>query len=384
MPAAIALASDVGAALPQPGAGGTAHLWSALATLGAADLTVARVVEPHLDALAILAQAGARPRRAPGACTPPRVPGTPLQGHAGRAAGGRSRPQALVLAGRAARPRPGQRLGRGGAPALRGRPAPPGRRPVAGTWVARGLPDVDSGPVDLDAVPAHAVGEAGWYLERPGFAWGGIGVAACWYGGAVGVARRMLAAATGGREPDQVALMHLGAVDVVLHAAAVRCWPTRRAAVDAGRAAARRARGRAARRQVGGRGGGGGPARAAHALGPARWPRRGSRPPGRRPQALRPPASRRAGRGRARRRCWSWIRRGERRAPRARAGSPGVPPRRGGHARRGLVGARSPTPLPRLDLAPRRRPAGRRRRPPRRRDAGRGRAGAPRGRAGCG
>ena len=33
-------------------------LWELLATLGAADLTVARVVEPHLDALAILDQAG--------------------------------------------------------------------------------------------------------------------------------------------------------------------------------------------------------------------------------------------------------------------------------------------------------------------------------------
>ena len=110
----------------------------------------------------------------------------------------------------------------------------PGVTPVAGTWVARGLPDVDSGPVDLDAVPARAVGEAGWYLERPGFAWGGLGVAAVWYGGAVGVARRMLVAATGGREPDQVALMHLGAVDGVLHAA--RCaLADAAAAIDAGR-----------------------------------------------------------------------------------------------------------------------------------------------------
>lgn len=38
------------------------HSWtylSALATLGAVDLTVARVVEPHLDALAVLHQAAA-------------------------------------------------------------------------------------------------------------------------------------------------------------------------------------------------------------------------------------------------------------------------------------------------------------------------------------
>src|SRR4051794_18576981 len=55
---AAALARDLGAHLPLPGHGSTAQLWEALATLAAADLTVARVVEPHLDALAILDQAG--------------------------------------------------------------------------------------------------------------------------------------------------------------------------------------------------------------------------------------------------------------------------------------------------------------------------------------
>ncbi|RIJ48965.1 SAM-dependent methyltransferase, partial [Clavibacter phaseoli] len=40
----------------RPGSGGTADLWEALATLAAADLGIARTVEPHLDALAILDQ----------------------------------------------------------------------------------------------------------------------------------------------------------------------------------------------------------------------------------------------------------------------------------------------------------------------------------------
>ncbi len=59
------------------------------------------------------------------------------------------------------------------------------------------------------------MGGPGWYLTRDGFAWGGIGVAAVWYGGAVAVARR-LHAQLGAREPDQVALMHLGVVDAAL------------------------------------------------------------------------------------------------------------------------------------------------------------------------
>ncbi len=98
--------------------------------------------------------------------------------------------------------------------------------------MARGLTAVDSGPVDFAGATARAVGEPGWYLDRPGFAWGGIGVAAVWFGGAVGVARRLLAAART-RPPDQVALMHLGAVDAQVHAA--RCVLEQAAsAVDAG------------------------------------------------------------------------------------------------------------------------------------------------------
>jgi hypothetical protein len=64
-------------------------------------------------------------------------------------------------------------------------------------------------------VPAEPVGETGWYLERPGFAWGGAGVAAIWFGASVALGRRLLAA-TQARPPDQVALMHLGAVDAAL------------------------------------------------------------------------------------------------------------------------------------------------------------------------
>ncbi len=55
---AVALARELGAELPAPGVGRTRDRWSALASLGAIDLTVARVAEPHLDALAILAEAG--------------------------------------------------------------------------------------------------------------------------------------------------------------------------------------------------------------------------------------------------------------------------------------------------------------------------------------
>ena len=42
-------------------------------------------------------------------------------------------------------------------------------------------------------MPADPVGGPGAYVDRPGFSLGGAGIAACWYGGAVGVARLLLA-----------------------------------------------------------------------------------------------------------------------------------------------------------------------------------------------
>jgi hypothetical protein len=96
------------------------------------------------------------------------------------------------------------------------------------------LPQVKSGPVDFDGVQADAVGDEDWYLRRPGFAWGGIGVAAVWCGGAVGLART-LHASTLGRAPDEIALAHLGAVDVAVTTAAT-ALAAAATAIDAGKA----------------------------------------------------------------------------------------------------------------------------------------------------
>src|SRR3954454_4426872 len=46
----------------RPGQGHTAELWELLGALAVGDLGVARAVEPHLDALAILDQAGPETR----------------------------------------------------------------------------------------------------------------------------------------------------------------------------------------------------------------------------------------------------------------------------------------------------------------------------------
>ena len=85
-------------------------------------------------------------------------------------------------------------------------------------WVSHGLSGVRSLPVSFAGATASPVGGPGWYLARDGFAWGGIGVAAVWFGGAVGVARRLRRQA-GERELDQVGWAHVGTVDAALHGA---------------------------------------------------------------------------------------------------------------------------------------------------------------------
>ena len=230
-----------------PGEGKTLALWELLATLGAADLTAARVVEPHLDAQAILAQAAQLP---PGPAEESGIdfsagtwgvyaaeaPGMALQAteHDGAwQLSGRkpwcSLADQLDYAVVTAHTTPGNR--RAFAVDLRD----PGVESADGLWISRGLASVDSRPVDFCGVPAHPVGADNWYLERDGFAWGGIGVAAVWYGGAVAVARRLVQASRE-RTPDQIAQALIGAADLSLQAAG-RMLAAAAADVDAGRAA---------------------------------------------------------------------------------------------------------------------------------------------------
>jgi alkylation response protein AidB-like acyl-CoA dehydrogenase len=90
--------------------------------------------------------------------------------------------------------------------------------PVPGSWPATGMAASDTLDVEFTDVPAEPVGGPGGYTGRPGFAHGGAGVAACWYGGARGVGQTLLAAAAE-RDLGPHALAHLGAVDIALRTA---------------------------------------------------------------------------------------------------------------------------------------------------------------------
>jgi hypothetical protein len=90
--------------------------------------------------------------------------------------------------------------------------------PVPGSWPATGMAASDTLDVEFADVPAEPIGGPGGYTSRPGFAHGGAGVAACWYGGARGVGQTLLAAAAQ-RDVGPHALAHLGAVDIALNTA---------------------------------------------------------------------------------------------------------------------------------------------------------------------
>ncbi|HVR52993.1 MAG TPA: acyl-CoA dehydrogenase, partial [Pseudorhodoferax sp.] len=88
-------------------------------------------------------------------------------------------------------------------------------------WAACGMAATGSVDVHFHAARARAVGGPGAYVQRPGFWQGGAGVAACWWGGAVGIARHVHASlAARGERVDAHQRAHLGEIDVALHGSA--------------------------------------------------------------------------------------------------------------------------------------------------------------------
>jgi alkylation response protein AidB-like acyl-CoA dehydrogenase len=200
--------------LPLPGGGQTRARWSALAHIAERDLCVGRLAEAHVDALAILSELngpipatgsrwGVWASHPPNPALEARRDGDTwtLRGTKPWCSGARICTHALVTAD-----------------------APDGYRlfavelgtetsPRPGTFAAVGMAGSDSLAVDFADSPAVPVGGPGGYLERPGFWHGAISVAACWYGGAVGLARTLVAQTV---ELGPHALAQLGAIDASL------------------------------------------------------------------------------------------------------------------------------------------------------------------------
>jgi alkylation response protein AidB-like acyl-CoA dehydrogenase len=201
---------------PLPGAGRTADRHAALSRLGQRDLSLARLGEAHSDALAILAEAGRKPR----------VGG--LYG-VWASDGPQSRLEASVQSDGTWRLSGIKQYCSGaifldaalvtvhakeGLLLFEVPLASPGIAVGEATWRNPALADTATGPVSFASVmlPAEAqIGSPGWYLERPGFWHGAIGPAACWAGGA----RALVEAARALRRKDPHSRAQVGALEAI-------------------------------------------------------------------------------------------------------------------------------------------------------------------------
>lgn len=196
--------------------------WDALAATAAIDVAAARMLEPHLDALGILAEAGAgtpEPGTTWGVFAA-EAPGTVLSaidldegtvhliGEKPWCSLASQLSHAIVTAYH------GQ-MSRAFAVSL----TDPGVHPSTAPWPSLGLSEIPSGSVTFDYAQATVVGPTGWYLDRPSFAWGGIRVAACWFGGALGLARNAAQRHFARPQPSPLGNLTLGQLDAEIFAA---------------------------------------------------------------------------------------------------------------------------------------------------------------------
>ncbi len=178
--------------LPVPGGGDTLGRWRALAAVAAIDLSLAKLYEGHTDALAILRELRAAEPQAKGtwcvwAAEAPqaRVHITPaglnivhLSGTKSWCSGAATAEHALLTAWDAAADAP---------QLVSVHLRQPGVVVDSSPWKAVGMAGSASLDVHFDGATGHLVGDSGAYLQRPGFWQGGAGIAACWWGGAVGI-----------------------------------------------------------------------------------------------------------------------------------------------------------------------------------------------------
>jgi alkylation response protein AidB-like acyl-CoA dehydrogenase len=209
----IGFADSAGSCLPLPGAGHTPDRHRALARWGAIDLSFARIAEAHTDAVAILAECGHIPRK--GAlygvwasdAPPSRVT-------CERSASGWWRIEgikqfcsgaALVDAALVTATHPDGVF-------LFDLPVKDPRvLPQDSGWASPAFADTATTAVQFDALlipDQNRLGEADWYLNRPGFWHGSIGPAACWAGGA----QALIDAAAGLNRRDPHSRAHVGAL----------------------------------------------------------------------------------------------------------------------------------------------------------------------------
>ena len=174
--------------LPPPGGGSTPQRHAALRDWGARDLSMARLIEAHVDALAVLAESRHTPR--PGAlygvwasdappsqvCCERTDGGWRIEGLKQYCSGATLVDAALVTASY-----------EGQVYLFDVAMDGPQVAPQPSTWASPAFAETATTAVRFDSlfVPtSFQLGPADWYLRRPGFWHGSIGPASCWAGGA--------------------------------------------------------------------------------------------------------------------------------------------------------------------------------------------------------
>jgi hypothetical protein len=201
-------ARTVTQSLPFPGQGNTATRHRRLFEIAQQDLSLAKLAEAHWDALAILTEAGRKPRaNCLYAVWASEVPGKPLQLSGGKLSGQKAFCTGFGLVQRALVTLGGQD----------GRLLDVDVRPGVAlefdgsSWQTEAFRLTNTGAVrfcDLEVEADAVVGRPGYYLERPGFWHGACGPAACWAGGVAGLLRY----AEQSKRDDPHTLAHLAAM----------------------------------------------------------------------------------------------------------------------------------------------------------------------------
>lgn len=203
--------------IPAIGSGRTNARHAALCDFGRQDLSLARIIEAHVDAISILHEAGRRPREEAlygvwasdgpdGKLVLAKQPGGQLilSGTKRYCSGSTILDAALVTAHH------GDEL------LLIDVPLRLSALEIdTWQWKSPAFEATATGTVsfrDVRIEPVQIIGGSRWYLDRPGFWHGAIGPAACWAGGAMGI----VDAAMKARRPNPHGLAHLGALEAAV------------------------------------------------------------------------------------------------------------------------------------------------------------------------
>lgn len=211
--------------LPQPATGNTLQRWRSLSAVAEKNLSVAKLFEAHVDALAILHELGEP------------VPPRHTRWGVWAAESGKVRLQLRRIGGNRVRLY-GKKMWCSGAPFLthalitaweneRGpfliSVALDQRhlRTVSDNWHALGMADTVTCEVLFEAAAGELIGEEKIYLSRAGFWHGAAGIAACWFGGAKMLADKLCAHLKNHASArTSHAFAHLGAIDIALQQSA--------------------------------------------------------------------------------------------------------------------------------------------------------------------